>query len=266
MLITDKFVFVHLPKTGGTFVRTVVRDLLVPSRFMQKVHSARRDWGLALPFFPYKYVDLDQHGSCEKIPDRYRDRTILSCYRNPLDLLVSQYYFGWWKKYPYRFFGDPQSVRGQYGSLDSMSFPEFFRASYDGHIWFRHSAKRSGSFDPKYTGWLTCEFLAFYFNTEDRIKILDSSSAGVYELGLVSELMYNVHFLETSALSSDLCNFMLQMGYDRRKVGYIKDMKKVFSHRKGESKYIKYYTNDMISEVLEKERLLYDLFPEYKSV
>jgi hypothetical protein len=41
MIITEKFVYIHWPKTGGTFVTQVLDELI-------SVHGHRRSWGQRL--------------------------------------------------------------------------------------------------------------------------------------------------------------------------------------------------------------------------
>lgn len=67
MLITPHFVFVHLPKTGGTFIRKVIAEhLQVVARF-------------------------DQHACASEIPPEYGGLPIFSVVRNPWDWYVSWY-------------------------------------------------------------------------------------------------------------------------------------------------------------------------------
>jgi hypothetical protein len=96
-LITDKMVFVHVPRTGGHFVRSVVKDLGIPSQesgpptlpnivgFHQQAMEI--DWNIRENRFSFAFV------------------------RHPITWLASR----WWCEaqrgdHPE---GDPQSVRGQ---------------------------------------------------------------------------------------------------------------------------------------------------------
>lgn len=64
MLVTPEFVFLHVPKTGGTFVRTLLEDRLVYS---------------------------DYHASIGEIPSGFRHLPRYAFIRNPWDWWVS-----WW--------------------------------------------------------------------------------------------------------------------------------------------------------------------------
>ncbi len=67
MLITDKFVFIHFPRAGGTFVYDVVKK-----------------------FFPTAF-ELGYHLPRELLPKEYAHLPILGTIRNPWDFYVSWY-------------------------------------------------------------------------------------------------------------------------------------------------------------------------------
>jgi hypothetical protein len=68
MLITDKFVFLHLPRTGGTFVYEVVRK-----------------------FFP-SAREIGYHFPRELLPREYSHLPVLGTVRNPWEFYVSWYH------------------------------------------------------------------------------------------------------------------------------------------------------------------------------
>ena len=116
MLITDQFVFLHMPKTGGTFVRHVLFRLHAArayplKRFLGQTGRRRKltqyVWLCAAVViaklrFRDKYGRLEyqrpKHGGWGKIPEPHRNKPVLATVRNPHDWYVSQYEFGWWSK------------------------------------------------------------------------------------------------------------------------------------------------------------------------
>jgi len=68
MLVTDKFVFVHLPRTGGTFVAEVIRK-----------------------FFP-QAREIGYHFPRELLPREYSHLPVLGTVRNPWEFYVSWYH------------------------------------------------------------------------------------------------------------------------------------------------------------------------------
>jgi hypothetical protein len=71
MIVTDKFVFVHFPRTGGTFVTDII----------MKFFPSAREIGYHLP------ISL--------LPKEYSHLPVLGTVRNPWDFYVSWYYHIW---------------------------------------------------------------------------------------------------------------------------------------------------------------------------
>lgn len=71
MLVTDKFVFIHLPRSGGTFVSEVIRK-----------------------FFPSAH-EIGYHLPRELLPKEYSHLPILGSVRNPWEFYVSWYHHVW---------------------------------------------------------------------------------------------------------------------------------------------------------------------------
>jgi len=69
MIVTDKFVFVHLPRTGGTFVSEVIRK-----------------------FFPLAR-EIGHHLPRELLPKEYSHLPVLGTVRNPWEFYVSLYHY-----------------------------------------------------------------------------------------------------------------------------------------------------------------------------
>jgi hypothetical protein len=71
MIATDKFVFVHLPRSGGTFVSEVIRK-----------------------FFPSAH-EIGHHLPRELLPREYSHLPVLGTVRNPWEFYVSLYHYAW---------------------------------------------------------------------------------------------------------------------------------------------------------------------------
>ena len=71
MIVTDKFVFVHLPRSGGTFVSEVIRK-----------------------FFPSAH-EIGHHLPRELLPREYSHLPVLGTVRNPWEFYVSLYHYVW---------------------------------------------------------------------------------------------------------------------------------------------------------------------------
>ena len=71
MIATDKFVFVHLPRSGGTFISEVIRK-----------------------FFPSAH-EIGYHLPRSLLPKEYSHLPVLGAVRNPWEFYVSWYHHVW---------------------------------------------------------------------------------------------------------------------------------------------------------------------------
>ncbi len=117
MILTQRFVFIHQPKTGGTFVTRVLYRLL----------------GDPLdPTDPSAPIaEINKHGTCREIPASHRGIPILAAVRNPFERYVSQYEFAWWKR-DLPPWVDVDTVRARYPHFPNLSFEEFITAAQVG--------------------------------------------------------------------------------------------------------------------------------------
>jgi hypothetical protein len=77
VILSDEFVYLHQPKTGGTFVCEVLAD----------IYAGRTG---------RKYTNWNKHGGVESIPPEFRTKPIVTTIRNPFDYYASHFHFGWW--------------------------------------------------------------------------------------------------------------------------------------------------------------------------
>ena len=106
MLLTEKFVYIHPSKTGGTFVTKMLQQLYenqVPETRISRLIAKK------IGIMGNRILDTSMYGTkhsgCRQIPLAFRNKPIFTTIRNPYDRNVSQYEFGWWKMHPeYVFF------------------------------------------------------------------------------------------------------------------------------------------------------------------
>jgi len=87
MLVTKHFIFIHVPKTGGTFIRHVCRNHLPPDWLVDRTT-------LGWDSRPGK----DAHRRYTAIPPEFSELPVLAVVRNPWDWYVSWY--AWRERYP----------------------------------------------------------------------------------------------------------------------------------------------------------------------
>ncbi len=264
MIITDKFVFVHDPKTGGSFVTsalyelhginwtlwsalklTVFRELRHKTKFGNFIHTNQKHFG------------------CGFIPKEHHSKKILATVRNPFDWYVSQYEFGWWKRRNMKkYFKKLPDFNRDYPDFPEIDFGEFVKLSNQAFETHLDCPKEVWS----QFGMRTRAFADFYFKEPGKAltKMLDDNyiTSGAYK----SDLYENLHFIHTKNLNRNLYDFLLQTGYKKEDINFILEMKKVLPLGKGrtkEQKWEKYYTPELKDEIRQKERVLFQLFPEF---
>ena len=254
MIITEKFVYIHLPKTGGTFVTRMIRELyntqnvtLSKIRFFLNPKTGK----------PY-YINLRKkqakHAGCRQIPPAQRHKPIVSSFRNPFDRYVSQYEYGWWRTRPH-FFYLYNSISEVCPHYPDLSFSEFVKL-------------RNGDFveelQDRGNGFQTLQFCHFFSRTADITSTLDrDDDDSVFDE--VRNSLYDVEFLRTHRLNKDLYNFLHSQDYEKSRISYILDQEKIYpkGSTRRKSDWRSYYDDDLLRYVARKERFLLRLFPEF---
>lgn len=267
MVITDKFVYIHLPKTGGSFVVAALWKLygradisfglwpmlklifFIPVQFPSELGP--------LTFAAYK------HSGCKRIPAAHRGKAILSNMRHPLDYYVSQYEFGWWKRPFYRlyYYRRIPGFRRKYPHFPDLSFTEFLE------VWTTAINHRTHTdfYDPAAVGYFTNIFINCFF--KDPKRVLSQWNTAYLESGAYQKDMYPIDFLHTHDLNRQLYDYLQRQGYPPERLTFITDMDRVLPGGKGrtkEQKWQKYYSPELIELILQKDRLLFELFPMYR--
>ena len=99
MIATEKFVYIHMPKTGGTFVEEVVRKIhvargdTIKSKKIRDGQMLRQAIRLLKPSQNFTVYSNPTragsgytcHGICRQIPLAHRKKPVLTSVRNPYD-------------------------------------------------------------------------------------------------------------------------------------------------------------------------------------
>ena len=132
MIFTDRFVYVHEPKTGGTFVTSMLFRLY-GLRWTRWTHLRNALFGRVRcrhPRYGALVHDSNKHGGCNEIPPPQRGKKVLATVRNPFDLYVSQYEFGWWRRAEFlRHYEALPRFREEYPNFPDLSFAEYVQLS-----------------------------------------------------------------------------------------------------------------------------------------
>ncbi len=255
MILTDRFVFIHVAKTGGTCVTEVLR----------RIHEARRRrtlvGRLTARFRGPALAELRKHGHCAEIPPSHRGLPIVSCMRNPWSLLVSNYEYAWWKAHPEQWtWVDWDRVKAEYPRFPDLTFPEYARMAIEHLPYFRDSPLPPA----ERLGHLTVQFLRYYcLDPEGTFRSLDGEAVRGADLG---PRMHPVRFLRMESLNAGLHGFLLEHGYDPEEIAFVRGMEPVIPGGPGprpSRPWREHYDEDLLRFVRHRERLLFRLFPGY---
>jgi hypothetical protein len=297
VLLTDRFVYIHEPKTGGTFVSYALTQLhggvtdVRPSRHLhdairQRLPTAsfrfeRRTSPGPAPQEPTRYGPLyrwNDHGTCSEIPGPFRSRQILATVRNPFQTYVSGYLFGWWKRPEYLqlYRRTITDFSRRYPSFPDLSFLEYMELM---HASWTVPGNR-GLYSGRGLGLQSERFIRFYFRvpwllrgTEyDISSVLRNMDSEYVRSRAYEDDMFDVRFLRTERLNEELVEFLLEAGYDEADVEFLVTLKHVvpvggaeigFSDRATSDDWASFYTPDLREIVRKKDDLLFSLFPDF---
>jgi len=258
MIITEGFVYIHLPKTGGSFVENVLNRLYrdQPGMFVDTATSEGRAWVGS---------GTDQHQTVGEIPASYRNLPVLFTVRNPFDHHVSFYEFGWWKTHPGDTFNETL-IRRALPHYPELSFTEYLEAFYDWQL--LHPDHYPGGLEERLAtagiGPLSWEYLRFLFDDPKRqIEVWSNRESDTQFIPALNQ----VHFLRQDRLNRDLHDFLLGMGHSRASLDFILEMPRIYpdtkAPRRASRDWATYYTAALLALVRRREAWLFTLLPQY---
>lgn len=266
MIFTDRFVYVHEPKTGGTFVTSVLFRLY-GLRWTRWTHLRNALFGEVCRRHP-RYGALvhnsNKHGGCNEIPARERGKKILATVRNPFDLYVSQYEFGWWRRPEFRrFYEAVPGFRDDYPQFPDLSFADYVKLSNAALRPLSGVAPRGGS--DSGPGLVTEQFIKFYFR-DPRAAHERLRAGGYAGPGSAAPDMHDLHFVRTDGLNRGLHDFLVGEGYADDDVSFILGEGKILPRGRGRDarqKWEGYSTPELKAWVRDREDFIFRLFPEF---
>lgn len=243
MLICDRFVYVHMPKTGGTFVRHALASLLGKCgiRFVD---------------------DRDRkHAGVDSIPDSHRHLPVIATIRSPFDHLVSLYEFGWWRTHAEDTFDD-HAIRRQFARYPDISFDDFVRSTYDWSLLSKSyvSEEVRAPFHDAAIGPLTFDYIRYFASSPTRL----SSNIAALSPSALAESFAGITFVTTERLNDELCDALASFGFDRQELDLVRTLGRIRpagSQREPSQVWEQYYSPELKQIVRDKERMLFGVFP-----
>lgn len=259
MIFTDRFVYVHEPKTGGTFVTAALLRLhgIRWHPWTHLVNTIKHELVYETRYGRFVYQN-NKHGTCREIPAAERGKPVLATIRNPYDLLVSQYEFGWWRRRGFlKYYRQVPEFKSRFKEFPDLTFAQFVKLMNEA---FGESNEGHG----EKLGWCTTQFVKYYFERPDEIleKFNDEYVASKNYQGD----MFDVHFISTDKLNRGLHDFLARAGYREEELGFILELERVLPGGKGrraEQRWEKYYTPELKNTVRMQERYLFEMFPQF---
>jgi hypothetical protein len=250
MIVTPKFVFIHVPKTGGTFVQSALNKIY-GSKFYQPISEdpfnelSKR---LKLWEAPIAH-QLIKHAPCNQIPSQYSDLPIISCIRNPFEWYVSNYKYGWWLSHPEDYphlKSDPE--------WPDISFSRYLTLS--GTTWLQSMFPNC----QLEIGRLTALFIQYYCKNPNEVVSATSFSELFKN---VKNDIYSITFFRTESLNTDLYNYLIDQDFQTSEIQFIKDARPLSprgNRTKNDSTNV-YFDEGLKASIYSKDKLLFDLFP-----
>lgn len=267
MIFTDTFTFIHEPKTGGTFVtKALLRAHRIKwNRLTHLVVAIRKQLTYQTRYGTFIYHH-NKHGTCREMPAEQQHKQVLANVRNPFDVLVSQYEFGWWRRAEFL----PYYRRVPNFERDYANFP---RIDFAGYVTLVNRAFR-GDGTPRDEhegiGYLSEQFIKYYFKNPAasiiQINNEYASTAHRFSLSDYKTEMFDVSFIHTHRLNRDLHDFLIGKNYQVEDTDFILTSERVLPLGKGRTanqKWERYYTAQLKEFVRERERFLFEAFPEF---
>jgi hypothetical protein len=265
MIITDEFVMLAFPKTGSSFVRKSLKRLhkynTLPNRVLRRLHLPTNTsmTELILPVIdqkkpPYPY---SRHVTYLQIPEEHRHKVVASCIRNPFERYVSVYQFGQWKK---TFHNYSEQLTREFPQFPDLSFDEYYRMI---HIFARDN--RLDEISPKIDlGVYTIQFIQFHFKNPRR-TLQEIDSDYIAQRKYVDD-MADIVFLHQENLNQELYEFLSGCGYPREDIEFLLEAERVnVTHRENTQRKLEnFYAPELVETVIRRDRLIFDLFPEYR--
>ncbi|MFM9072508.1 MAG: hypothetical protein ACKOOC_03770 [Cyanobium sp.] len=260
MLVTDQFVYIHAPKTGGTFVTEVLFRIYEatwgPTRLLE-YHLFRRNifrhhkYGRFIHRFP-------KHASVSEIPSEYANLAVISTVRDSLDLLVSEYEFKWWQRKEYlpyyRVTPMWQVISSSFPNLSFSDFLSLMRQAFLPKPWLDAGL-----------GYALFTFVRHYCrDSKDVIESLPTIESHEDRLSRIRESVKSINFLSTAQLNIELYALLGRFAYSPDDLQFILDKRRVHPLGRGRSAsqtIDQYFTDDLRDSTLKQERLLVDLLP-----
>lgn len=251
MLVTDSFVFLHIPKTAGTFVTRALEDVYAKTgRNLTNLDDGSH---------------RSKHGFLRDIPAEHRHKPVIACLRNPFDHYVSHYEFRWWHTAPNSLFDDIE-MKHHFPDYPNLSFAEFLTSVMD---WYRSPKPERAELAKSRIGFLTRQYL--YYLCDEPEAVISALAAGQLEAFAIARNP-RVRLLHTETINTELADFLESTGFTAEETAELRAAAPALPHKpqasgahRANQNWQSYYTPELVDLVRRHDRLLFEAFPEYRA-
>jgi hypothetical protein len=258
VIISNDFVYIHHPKTGGTFVTKQLEKL-----------SKRLSW------FRFEEVPGKKHIGISLIPDEHKDKTIVINVRDVFDHYVSRYKFRYWANSD-----ESQNhlnlelIKRDFPNFPDITFSEFLKIfnTWKYHnlsdLWY--SNKRNKVLSRYHIGNNSFMFVRLtqkkalpFFRNMDAMSDED-----------LCRRFSDIRILRTENLNDDLSDLLEEIGVPKSETRSIRESERILPKRGGRGRaedWRSYFSDEDVQMIMKQDRLYFRLFPdmtpeEYQSV
>lgn len=254
----------NFPKTGSSFARAIIRKaynrrLSAPLRLLSAVGlSSGLVRELASPKIDEQASQglVDQHGTYRQIPAEYRDRLVTTISRNPFSRYLSAYRFRWWATHPP---APLPSIRKRYPRFPDLTFEEYYDMAHR----FGVPDRLAGARINVSLGLHSLQFIQFY--CAQPAKVLAKLSEAYLDSGEIrDDLAPNIRFLRQENLNSDIAELLRDVGFRPSELAFIGSADRINVTEPSDKSKSDCMSPSVAAEILRRDRLLFDLFPDYR--
>ncbi|WP_179004926.1 hypothetical protein [Winogradskyella forsetii] len=266
MIITKDFVFIHMPKTGGTFVHGIFKKIIAKYKKNNALHwYANRlalKMNLAIPIYQkidtIKYYEhpnnpvVGQHAGVSFIPTKYRMLPVISVKRDPVKKFISAYYYRWWERFPTLSITELELLFPHYPDI---TIEEYFKLAYDIEMkkFFESDFRED-------IGVLSWQFIRMY--STDPLYVYNNITQQNYS-EFVKTYFVNVQFFEMNTLNSDFEAYIKTTSFSEYS-DFFETSERIYPPGSNIKKRSEKISNELSETLMSREWLLYNFFPEYK--
>ncbi|WP_179022232.1 hypothetical protein [Winogradskyella forsetii] len=266
MIITKDFVFIHMPKTGGTFVHGIFKKIIAKYKKNNPLQWYINRLGFKMNFLIPTYQKLDnityypypnkavvgQHAGVSFIPIKYRNLPIISVKRDPVKKFESAYYYRWWERFPTLTIMELEELFPHYPNI---TIENYFELAYNVEMkkFFNNDFRED-------IGVLSWQFIRMY--STDPFYVYNNITQQNYS-EFIKTYFVNVQFFEMNTLGNDLEAYIRTTRFSEYS-DFFKTNERIYPPGSNIRERPEKISNYLTEKVMNREWILYNYFPEYK--